>query len=102
MSINETTISTFRFTVILAGLDDIDDELANRLFEAGCDDASLGCCEGIVSLEFDRCAGSLAEAIGSAVANIMAAGCSPVRITLDQDGSDEPEAAGKATEQHGL
>lgn len=71
--------------MVLDGLDDINEELTNRLYEAGCDDASLGCCEGIVTLEFDRDAGSLAEAIGSAVRDITTAGCSPVQITLDRD-----------------
>jgi len=79
-------VATFAFTVILEGLDDVSEELANRLYEAGCDDASLGCCEGVVSLEFDREAGSLAEAIGSAVRDITAAGCLPAQITLDRDG----------------
>lgn len=82
---NEAAVSTFHFTVILEGLDDISEELTNRLFEAGCDDTLLRCCDGIVSLDFDRDAGSLAEAIGSAIRDITAAGCSPAQISCGQD-----------------
>jgi hypothetical protein len=38
-----------------------------------------------VYLEFDREAGSLAEAIGRAVQDITSAGYSPLQITLDRD-----------------
>lgn len=75
----------FHFTVVLEGLDDISEELSNRLFEAGCDDASLGCSGGVVSLDFDREAASLAEAIGSAVRNITEAGCLPAQISLTRE-----------------
>lgn len=81
---NQSAVHTFSFTVILEGLSDITDDLENRLFESGCDDALLGCLDSVVSLEFDREAGSLAEAIGSAVRDITAAGCSPAQITLDR------------------
>ena len=57
----ERAASTFHFSVVLEGLDDINEELANRLYEAGCDDALLGCCETVVSLDFDR----EAESFGS-------------------------------------
>ncbi len=82
---SKAAVSTFHFTVILEGLDDISEELANRLFEAGCDDTLLRCCAGTVYLEFDRDAESLAEAIGSAVRDITAAGCSPAQISFRQD-----------------
>lgn len=81
----DSVIATFAFTVILDGLDDINEDLANRLFEAGCDDAMLGCCNGVVSLEFDRDADSLAEAVGSAVRDITSAGCSPAKILLSPE-----------------
>lgn len=82
---SEAVVSTFHFSVILEGLDDISDELANRLFEAGCDDTLLRCCDGVVYLEFDRDAESLAAAIGSAVRDISAAGCSPAKISFGRD-----------------
>jgi hypothetical protein len=82
---SEAPVSTFYFTVILQGLDDISEELTNRLFEAGCDDTLLRCCDGVVYLDFDRDAESLAEAIGSAVRDITVAGCSPAKISIGQD-----------------
>ena len=56
---NQSAVGTFSFTVILEGFSDITEELENRLFEAGCDDTLLRCCDGVVYLEFDREAGSL-------------------------------------------
>lgn len=85
---SESAISTFRFTVVLDGLDDISEELANRLFEAGCDDTLLRCCDGVVYLDFDRDASTLAEAIGSAVRDIAAAGCSLSQILLSRETDD--------------
>ena len=79
---NRSAVGTFSFTVILEGVSDITEDLEKRLFEAGCDDTLLRCCDGVVYLEFDREAGSLAEAIGSAVQNITAAGCRPLQISL--------------------
>jgi hypothetical protein len=82
---SESAVSTFHFTVILEGLNDISEELTNRLFEAGCDDTLLRCCDGVVYLDFDRDATSLADAVGSAVRDITAAGCSPTQISLTTD-----------------
>jgi hypothetical protein len=81
---NESAVGTFSFTVILEGLRDTTQELEDRLFEAGCDDASLGRCDGVVSLQFDRDSDSLAEAIGSAVRDITSAGCKPAKILFGE------------------
>lgn len=83
---NEPALSTFQFTVILQCLSDISEELTDRLFEAGCDDTLLRCCDGVVYLDFDRDANSLADAVGSAVRDITAAGCLPAQITLTGEG----------------
>lgn len=81
----EPAVGVFAFTVILDGLRDTTQELEDRLFEAGCDDASLCRRDGIVYLEFDRHCESLAEAIGSAVRDITSAGCKPAKILLVDD-----------------
>ncbi len=39
---NEDTNMTYSFTVILTNKDDLSDQDADRLFEAGCDDATPG------------------------------------------------------------
>ena len=44
----------YRFAVILRGLDVIDDELANALYEAGCDDGSPFSSCGVATVGFDR------------------------------------------------
>jgi hypothetical protein len=87
----DSAVATFAFTVILAGLDDINEDLANRLFEAGCDDAMLGCCNGVVSLEFDRDSKSLGEALGTAVRDIQAAGCTPAEIRFGDGATDDSD-----------
>ncbi|HET6883923.1 MAG TPA: hypothetical protein VFI31_27460 [Pirellulales bacterium] len=87
---NDSAVATFAFTIILDGLDDINEDLANRLFEAGCDDAMLGCCDGVVSLEFDRDSDSLGEAVKTALRDIQAAGCSPAEIRFSDGATDGP------------
>jgi hypothetical protein len=84
----DSAVGTYAFTVILARLTDITEVLENRLFEAGCDDALLSCSSGVVSLDFDRDSGSLAEALGTAVRDIQAAGCSPAQILFGDEGSE--------------
>ena len=55
------------FTLIVEGSDLQSDEHINALFEAGCDDATVGRIDGIQYVDFNRDAPSLAEAIISAV-----------------------------------
>ena len=58
------------FTLIVDGPDLQDDALIDALFEAGCDDATVGRTQGIQYLDFGREAISLVEAIRSAVADV--------------------------------
>jgi hypothetical protein len=60
----------YSFTLLLAGFDDITQELEDAVFEAGCADALLGIHCGIPYLAFDREASSLDEAIKSAIAAV--------------------------------
>ena len=69
-----TTTKTYSFALILAGVTEITVDMADALFEAGCDDASPGSCEGIVSVDFDRDAESLGDAVGSAIKDVARAG----------------------------
>src|SRR5262245_37353111 len=62
------------FSLILDGGPDLTEEIANRLFEAGCDDALPVWRDGIVSMGFDRTAPTLREAITSAIRDIESAG----------------------------
>jgi hypothetical protein len=74
------------FTVILAGVDELTVEVADALFEAGCDDCSPSSIGPIISLAFDREAGSLGEAVGSAIADVERAGYGVAKIEVARAG----------------
>ena len=60
-------MSTFHFTLIVDGPDLQDQHLIDRLFEAGCDDATVGFSDGVQFVDFDRGAEAPDDAILSAV-----------------------------------
>ncbi|MEQ9586496.1 MAG: hypothetical protein RJS97_00745 [Parvibaculaceae bacterium] len=65
--------SQFDFTLLVDGPDDITEELEDKLFEAGCDDATISVSGGRLSLTFARVAESLKEAIVSAIKDVRRA-----------------------------
>lgn len=75
----------YSFTLILAGALQLTDEIADALFEAGCDDATPGTCEGVFSIDFHREANSLEEAIRSAIADVQTAGCDVERVEIEAE-----------------
>ena len=93
-----TAVKIFRFRITLAGvptpepgLDDaawdarmaeLLDDLTGRVLAAGLDDAGLGSCGEVFSLDFDREAGSLAEAVGAAIADVERAGLAAARVDV--------------------
>lgn len=102
MSTRITAVKTYHFTVTLAGMPTPDtmlddaawdgqmaallDDLTGRMMASGLDAAGLsgiGSCGGVFSLSFDREAESLGDAIGSAVADVVRAGCSVSRVDVD-------------------
>src|SRR6266545_5566987 len=70
----KTPSQTHDFTLVLSGVPELTDELTDALFEAGCDDATVGQREGVVFLDFSREARSPREAILSAVTAVEGAG----------------------------
>ncbi len=60
----------FSFTLLLSGFSEITTEIANAVYEAGCDDALLGTRSGKPYLAFDREAESLEDAVASAIENV--------------------------------
>ena len=60
-------MSTYQFTLIVDGPDLQDQPFMDLLFEAGCDDATVGVSDGVQYVDFDREAGALDDAILSAV-----------------------------------
>ena len=59
-----------QFTVIVDGIDLQSDAGANALFMAGCDDATAARINGVQYVDFDRDAGTLDEAIQSALSDL--------------------------------
>jgi len=56
----------------------------DRLFENGCDDAAFATDRGIAIADFDRESETMSDAIATAVAEVEAAGLTPMRI-VDHD-----------------
>lgn len=76
---------TYDFTLVLSNVKELTDELAERLFAAGCDDATPSSTAGVVSIDFSREAADLESAIRSAIADTSAAGFTVNRVELDAD-----------------
>lgn len=75
-------MTNYDFTVVLRDSPELTDELADRLFSFGCDDATPGMCGGLTVVDFHRQAMPLEEAIRSAAANVNAAGCVAERVEI--------------------
>ena len=78
-------MNTYDFTLILAKPRELTDDLADKLFAAGCDDATPSSSNGIVSIDFSREASDLETAIRSAIANVSSTGCVVERAQIDAD-----------------
>ncbi len=76
------TLKTHGFTIILAGVSELTPDLADDLFEAGCDDATPWSRGGTVGVDFDRDAESLGDAVGSALKDVERAGLTVARVDL--------------------
>lgn len=73
------------FTLILAGVDVMSEDLSNRLYEAGCDDGSPYSSQGVAGVRFHRQAATLEDAIRSALADVAQAGVSVQRLVIEQN-----------------
>ena len=73
------------FTVVLKGVEEMTDEIANALYETGCDDGTAGSSCGVASVSFSRDSETLQDAIASAVADIRRAGCEVDRVQIEQE-----------------
>lgn len=83
-------MSKYEFTLILKGSLDLTEEVADRLFEAGCDDGTPGTCDGVFSIDFHREADSLEAAIHSAIASVKAAGHDVERVEIEAGALKKP------------
>jgi hypothetical protein len=77
---------THEFTLLVEGADLQTDQAQDALFEAGCDDSTIGVTAGVQHLHFDREASSLAEALVSAITAVEQAvpGVRVVRVAPDE------------------
>ena len=67
-------MSKYEFSLVLTGNLELTEEVADKLFECGCDDGTPGTCNGVFSIDFHREAESLELAINSAIQNVRDAG----------------------------
>jgi len=76
----------YEFTLLVEGADLQTDQAQDALFEAGCDDSTIGMIAGVQHLHFDREASSLAEALVSAITAVEQAvpGVRVVRVAPDE------------------
>ena len=63
--------------------DDAVAQIADQLFDAGCDDGTLFTREGAIFVGFAREAPTLREAVTSAIADVQSAGYRVSRVTID-------------------
>lgn len=75
----------YNFLLVLEGLSEINIETEDKLFESGCDDATLSIKDNIAYLEFDRKSISMQEAIVSAITNVIDSGLN-LRISAIEPG----------------
>ena len=78
-------MAKYEFSLILSGPLELTEDLADSLFEAGCDDATPGTCNGVFSIDFHREADSLEAAIRSAIANVELAGYRVARVEMEAE-----------------
>ena len=75
----------YEFSLVLASTPKMTEELADILYGAGCDDATIVERAGVAIVHFDRMAESLEEAIRLAVAHVQSAGCTVEHLEIDAD-----------------
>lgn len=76
-------MNKYDFTLVVAHRVDLTESLADALYSAGCDDATPGTCEGILTLDFRHEADSVEEAIRTAIENVRAAGLNVDRVQIE-------------------
>ena len=82
-SVDEGMIKKYEFTLILDGPLDLTEEIADELFEAGCNDGAPGSSGGVFLIDFHREANSLEEAIHSAMSDVKSAGYDVDRVEIE-------------------
>jgi hypothetical protein len=79
-------MTKYDFSLVIADEVELTEDVADALFSAGCDDATPGTCEGVLTLDFHREAPSLEDAIRTAIADVRSAGLQAARVEIDAAG----------------
>lgn len=79
------SMKTYEFDVVLRNASEINDDQAEALFAAGCDDGTPASCNGRAWIHFDREAALLEEAIRLAVTQVNSVGFAVAKVELDVD-----------------
>lgn len=83
-------MTKYEFTLILKGARELTEQMADELYDAGCDDGTPGTCNGVFSIDFHREADSLESALRSAIANVKSAGYEVERVEINADTMPQP------------
>lgn len=78
---NTTTVYEF---VLIIGAVEVSIDLADRLFEVGCDDGTLGARSGVAYVDFAREAETFREAVLSAIDQTESVGVRVLRVEPDE------------------
>ena len=73
----------YKFTLVLNAALELSEEIADSLFEAGCDDGTPGTSNGVFTIDFHREADSLEQAIRSAIVDVRSAGHDVARVEME-------------------
>ena len=73
----------YEFSLILRGPLELSEEIAEKLFDCGCNDGTPGTCDGVFTIDFHRRAESLEAAIITAIQNVRDAGQEVERVQIE-------------------
>ena len=76
-------MNKYDFSLVVSGPVELTEHVADALYAAGCDDATPGTCEGILTVDFHREAVSLEEAIRTAIGNVRSVGLEVARVEIE-------------------
>jgi hypothetical protein len=81
-------MNRFEFTLVLSGVAEITPELADTLFAATGGDIELNMRNDVAYIEFDRAAGTLHDAVSSAIAQVEGAGVGVRVLRVESDAAN--------------
>jgi hypothetical protein len=72
----------FEFQLVLVNVSSMTEDIADALYEAGCDDAMAFSSEGVAAVGFSREAANLEQALRPAIVAVERAGFTVARVQL--------------------